>query len=239
MGKRDMLAHDNRMVDEVCPSIFLLRKTHGSNVYLIQDTELFLIDAGFPLDAKKISNAVSQFGTHVCMVATHYHLDHVGSMKMLSENFGWGIAAHEDDALVMEGKIPYEIFEMEPLKRLYYRLLAPLYKYEFVTVDSKLIDGDFMDVIEGLKVIHIPGHTEGSIALYSESRKILFSGDTLRCEKGILEGPPPKFNTNIEQAYKSIREKLLDLDFETLLPGHGVPILKNARKEVVRMLRES
>ncbi len=222
---------------ETAPGVFMVERTWGSNVYVIGEERPVLIDAGFPLDEKRIIRAL-RGAAPALMVATHYHIDHVGSMSRIKRRFASAVAAHGIDALVMEGAVPYQVYKLDPLRAVYYRLLAPLYPYEFVEVDTRLEEGDVVDVLGGLEVIHLPGHTDGSIALYQKERGILFTGDTIRNEKGVLEGPPPQFSPRIEDSFTHIRKKVLELDFEVLLPGHGEPLMEGARHAVERMMRE-
>ena len=222
---------------EPVPGVLMFERTWGSNVYIIPGDATTLIDAGFPLDERRIVKALdgNQLGL---MVATHYHIDHVGPISRLKERFGGEVAAHSADAGVMEGTIPYRLYKLDPLRTVYYKVLSPLYQYEFVQVDRWLEDGNILDVLGGLEVIHLPGHTEGSIALYQPERGILFSGDTIRNEKRILEGPPPNFSIGIKEAFRHIRDKVLERDFDVLLPGHGEPVTSGARQGVERLVRD-
>ena len=70
-----------------------------------------------------------------------------------------------------------------------------------------------------LQVIHTPGHTTGSICVYSESQEILFSGDTLLFEDvGATDLP----GGDAKAIIKSIREKIFALPESTrVFPGHG------------------
>ncbi len=222
---------------EPVPGVCMLERTWGSNIYMTSDESPAIIDAGFPLDERRIVRALSGASPRL-MIATHYHIDHVGPMCRLKERYGAGVAAHGADAQVMEGSIPYQVFKLDPLRTVYYKALSPLYRYEFVEVDRRLREGEVLDVLGGLEVIHLPGHTDGSIALFQREAGILFSGDTLRNEKQLLDGPPPQFTPRIEEAFRHIREKVLNLDFEVLLPGHGEPITSGARDRVERMMRD-
>jgi len=215
----------------------MLDRTWGCNVYLLAGRQTGLVDAGFPMDRRRIMKALDG-GRPSAMIATHYHIDHVGTMARIKGMFGTRVSAHSLDAPVMEGTEPYEVYKLDPLRAAYYRVLAPLYRYEYVSVDRRLEDGDEVEVplLGGLRVIHLPGHTRGSIALYQPERRMVFSGDTLRNEKGLLAGPPPQFTPDIEESFRGIREKLLPLDFEILLPGHGEPLLGGAREAVAAMV---
>lgn len=223
---------------KLLPGVFMLDRTWGCNVYLLADRDRgpVLVDAGFPLDARRVFKAIG--GTRPSLVvATHYHIDHVGTMARVKARFGAPVSAHSLDAEVMEGTEPYQVYRLDPLRAAYYRLLAPLYRYEYVSVDLRVEDGDVLPE-GGLRVVHLPGHTSGSIALYEPGRRMLFSGDTLRNERGVLDGPPPQFTPDIEQSFRGIREKLLPLDFEVLLPGHGEPVLAGAGEALMEMMEK-
>ena len=222
---------------EPVPGVFMLERTWGSNIYVIAGESPVIIDAGFPLDERRIIKCLGGARPGK-LVATHYHIDHVGPMCRLKLRYGSTVAAHQCDARVMEGEVPYEVYRLDPLQTIYYKALSPLYRYEFVGVDERLVEGDVIDALGGLEVIHMPGHTGGSIALYQRERGILFTGDTIRNEKGVLDGPPPQFSPGLEESFTHIREKVLQLDFEVLLPGHGEALSSGARGAVERMMRE-
>jgi len=85
------------------------------------------------------------------IILTHLHHDHTGAAEALSNAFGCPIYMHEDDAFVYRGR-----------------------------VDRRLCHGDIFDLEgEKLVVLHTPGHTRGSICIYSEKSKACFTGDTL------------------------------------------------------------
>jgi glyoxylase-like metal-dependent hydrolase (beta-lactamase superfamily II) len=226
-------------VKEVIPGVFTVERTQGSNVYLVVGEVTLLIDAGFPMDARRVIRQLGggSNGNPDLIVATHCHIDHMGSIRRLKDALGAHVAAHEADACVMEGRAPYQSYKVDALRTLYYKALAPLFRYENVTVDTMLSEGDVLESLGGLETIHVPGHTAGSIMLYQAERGVLFSGDTLRNEKGVLQGPPPEFSPGIDEAFWHIKEKVLSLEFGTLLPGHGEPLLEDARAEVERMMR--
>ncbi len=227
-------------LDEVAPGIYSARRTWGSNIYFLAGDGLVLVDSGFPLDAGMVKRACASLDPRGpgLMVATHCHLDHMGSMARIKEAFGSLVAAHPDDADVIEGKKPYTMFKLDLLRAVYYKALRPLYPYEYVHVDVRVRGGETLDALGGLRVIHLPGHTDGSIALYHEDTGALFTGDTIRNEDEILDGPPPRFTPDVELAYEGIRRFVLPLDFDVLLPGHGEVIRSGARERVAALLEE-
>ena len=111
---------------EAVPGVKMLERTWGSNVYFLDGEKHAMVDAGFPLDRKRIIRAVGQDGPDL-IIATHYHLDHVGSIPALKSLFASAVAAHSADSPVMEGIKPYERYRLGALRTLYYRMFAPLY----------------------------------------------------------------------------------------------------------------
>jgi hydroxyacylglutathione hydrolase len=100
------------------------------------------------------------------------------------------------------------------LVRAIYRWFQPA-----VTPDRLLKDGD---VVGGLRVVHVPGHTAGSIALERDDGAV-FSGDALLTDKdGNILPPEPKLAEDPDQAAASA-EKIIALHPRPLLPGHGTP----------------
>ena len=85
--------------------------------------------------------------------------------------------------------------------------------------DAFPVDGDDIEVAGvTLKVLHTPGHTPGSVSLYAEEAKLLFSGDTLFRESiGRVDLPGGDF----QQIVRSITQRLYALPEDTrVLPGH-------------------
>ncbi|MFF3735406.1 MBL fold metallo-hydrolase [Streptomyces sp. NPDC002476] len=93
-------------------------------------------------------------------------------------------------------------------------------------VDVELRDGDTLDGwTEPVRVLHVPGHTSGSIALHFTESSVLFSGDTIATEDGrAILGP---FNLDRQQAIASFR-RMAALDVEKVCVPHGLPLLENA-----------
>ena len=72
------------------------------------------------------------------------------------------------------------------------------------------------------EVIHAPGHSSDSICLYCKDERVLFSGDT-----SIQINSP---GGTYEKAFVNALERLSTLDVETIYPGHGSPITRNAEE---------
>jgi hydroxyacylglutathione hydrolase len=122
------------------------------------------------------------------------------------------VAMHELDAPVLAGtERPHKL---PPVMRALYRLLV-----RSVTPDRLLHDGD---TVGPLRVVHVPGHTVGSIALVRDDG-VVFSGDALLSDKeGRVLPPDPRLAHDRAQAAASA-EAIRALRPRLLLTGHGAP----------------
>ena len=105
---------------------------------------------------------------------------------------------------------------------------------------ERIIDGDGTIQLQSeFSCIPVPGHTAGSMALLYNNR-FLFSGDHLWWDRDLQQlGTPENLVWNTAQLEQSIK-KLLDHDFEWVLPGHGERIhlepteVKNALEQLIQ-----
>jgi glyoxylase-like metal-dependent hydrolase (beta-lactamase superfamily II) len=104
-------------------------------------------------------------------------------------------------------------------------------------VELPLQDGDRLNVLGGMEIVHTPGHTPGSISLYFPGRGLVIAGDALQYRRGRwdkepqLKLPAPLVSTNMAQARESVR-KLARLDFEVLCFSHFPPIQSGAGRSL-------
>jgi glyoxylase-like metal-dependent hydrolase (beta-lactamase superfamily II) len=85
-----------------------------------------------------------------------------------------------------------------------------------------------------LRIVATPGHTAGHISVLDEIGGILVAGDALGTTGGVLQGSNPQFTAD-PQAAKASVAKLGALRYETLLVGHGEPILAGAAAQVAAL----
>ena len=202
-----------------------------AHCYIVVDKELTLIDTGMPHKTKKILRYITDKLQRTpsdlkTIVLTHCDIDHIGNALELRNLTGAKIAAHPQDAeIIAEKKV-----RMTPKGgiRILFKLLGSLLRVKPFQVDIMIKEGDNLS---GLTVLHMPGHTQGSIALYDSKRKVLFIGDTLGCRDGAVQSPSKSVTMDMNQAYSSI-EKLKGLDFTVMLSGHGEPLRSNASAKV-------
>lgn len=202
--------------DRVAAGVFKVPGMWVSNVYLVEtDGGLLLVDTG-PGQTRRILRFIEAIGRQPSelrdIVLTHFDADHVGSAAALKARTGARVSIHALDAAVVAKDEP-------PRRRIL--LVVILYKLlsRAVTADRFLSDGD---TVGGLRVVHVPGHTQGSIILVRDDG-VVFTGDALITDKGgtllpadILPAEDP------DLAVQSV-ERIRALNPRIILPGHGAP----------------
>jgi len=212
---------------EITGEIHLVPGVRGANAYLVKREEgVTVVDTGLPGSAGRILDYVERIGCHRSdvrtIVLTHSDMDHAGSVARLKEETHANVAIHEADAPRLSGE--KELKRVKGLLGLLIRVASVFVRFNRVKADVLLKDSD---AIEGLTVVHTPGHTEGSICLYLPGRA-LFVGDTLLTNHdGRLSLPRKSMSVDLDLAKESVR-KISRLDYSILLPGHGPPIQQNA-----------
>ncbi len=104
-----------------------------------------------------------------------------------------------------------------------------------VPVDAQLEDGGTIPFGTEVRVVHLPGHTPGSIALHLPERRVIIIGDSLQYKLGWRLSPPaPGVTQRPREAMQSL-EKLLDLDFDTICFSH-FPLMRNEPHKALRAL---
>ena len=178
----------------------------ATNVHVLADPatrEAIAIDAATPSLAW-ITGRLEERGWSLrLIVSTHGHWDHIGDNAAVASHTGADIAVHAADRQRLESPEP---------------LFAP-----FPIVPSvpavELAEGDLIRFGSmRLRVLHTPGHTEGSVCLLAEEDGLLLSGDTLfRGAWGRVDLPGGSAD---EMAVSVARLAALD-DRLLVLPGHG------------------
>jgi len=201
------------------------------NMWLVRGSERdALVDSGMGI--KSLKEAVDHlFERHVTAVATHYHLDHVGSLCDFDDRIIHSLEAgclvepspgglrrsdySEATINAIEGSgyaIPEDLISALPYNG--YDLTT--YETPRTTATRTVEDGDVIDLGDRhFEVLHLPGHSPGSIGLWEKATGILFSGDA------IYDGPLLDFDedSNIPD-YITTMKRLRELPVRVVHGGH-------------------
>jgi glyoxylase-like metal-dependent hydrolase (beta-lactamase superfamily II) len=178
----------------------------ATNVHLLADPrtrEAIAIDTAIPSLPWIAEELAVRSWTLKLIVSTHGHWDHIGDNAAVAAHTGAEIAVHPLDRHRLERPEPiYAPFEIPPS----------------VPAVELAEGGEIRFGAIRLRVMHTPGHTEGSVCLLAEDDGLLYSGDTLFAAGwGRVDFP----GGDAEAMVESIT-RLADLeDRIAVLPGHG------------------
>lgn len=216
-------------ISEVVPGLFRVR-TRGAFAYLAIDETVTLIDTGGPGSGADILGAVRTLGRApgdiTSILLTHYHIDHVGGLPEIQSHVPARTGIHLAEAPFIENRLPLPNPFIHPFLA---RALTPYLEFADpgpACIDVCLEDGDQLPALGGLRVVHSPGHTPGSIALHFPERGVLVVGDAMQYRFGRMMLPNRLFTQDMDEAIGSVR-KLARLDFDTLCFGHYRPIVRD------------
>ncbi len=175
-------------------------------VYLIDGEDLILIDSGAGKSFSALVDNIALLGFDPkklkAIIVTHAHIDHIGALYQFQQQFGLQVIAHKLDSAAIESgeKVGAEFYGVS---------------YHPCQVNQK-IDVPETSITIGrqeLKVVHIPGHTSGSIAVYLDiGKRVLFGQD--------IHGPyVPSWGADLDKARSSL-QKLIELKADILCEGH-------------------
>jgi glyoxylase-like metal-dependent hydrolase (beta-lactamase superfamily II) len=218
------------------------------NCYYIPGSVPTLIDTGTNLDESLnvLNSGIEAQGGKLSnlrrVIATHGHMDHVGLAGRIAEISGAEVFIHQWDtvqwavgpgqeyiekrqdfrAFFVEAGVPDEMIDslIDLVVTRYKRMCSPL------AAETKLEDGAVLEFDEfDLQVIHTPGHSPGSVCLFNQTDRSLYTGDTLLPE--LISNPTVERGGTIEHkalvSHRESLERINNLGVKTVYPGHGTP----------------
>ena len=217
-----------RGANEIMTNLYQL-PVGSACAFLVMEERITVIDAGGKGSSFRILDYVARLGRSgeeiSCIIPTHYHLDHIGGIGHLQQASGARVVVHRSEAPFMRRELPLPSPFHNPALAFLMSPFLRLSRPPHIAVDHCLDDGDQLEALGGMEVIHTPGHTPGSISLYFKQHGILIVGDALEFRRGRLGLPSRLFTTDMAQAKESSRQ-LARLDFDTLCFSHFPPLLK-------------
>jgi len=232
--------------EEVVEGVYLI-SAGRANAYLLIGEDLSLVDTGMPGEEENVIRGIKKIGRSPeeisCIMITHAHMDHMGSLAALKKASGAKVVASSKEVDYVKGAkktwtMGREGFGGKLFKTALFFMETFVFKYEPTDVDIPCQGGETIDCFGGIQVVASPGHSPGSLSYYQKDKKLLFTGDALSNMSGELRLPPRMGCADYGEALKSV-EGIADLDFETCLFGHGDPIRSEASSRMKKLLQDA
>ena len=193
----------------------------SSNVFLVEGSEKsMLVDAGLSETSSYVLSELSRIlGERKLdmLFLTHRHCDHIGGAAAISGRTGAKVLAPEGEADAIRNA------DHTTGASLFGMRVEPV-EVEVVFPGSTISLGDV-----NLEIVHTPGHTSGSVVLFSRSERLLLSGDTVFADGGVGRWDLP---TGSHASLASSLDKLCTMDIDSMYPGHGPPVECGASESI-------
>ncbi|MDA7888807.1 MBL fold metallo-hydrolase [Akkermansiaceae bacterium] len=218
---RAFLFRDYFAILDLMNDIIQLRGNLVHHHALIEGDCVHLLDGGFLGGIARIKSFLQSrdldFTSIKNIIISHGHLDHTANIAHLQELSGCQVHAPERDRDLISGYHHYE--GLNKIGGLLERLGANLTKHRIPQVDHWLQEGDTLNLLGGLEVIALPGHTPGHCGFLQRQRGLLFANDLFSNQIGRPKPPPRIFNDNHEEALASII-KAAELPIDSVFLNH-------------------
>jgi glyoxylase-like metal-dependent hydrolase (beta-lactamase superfamily II) len=203
--------------------------------YLV-DTEdgVTLVDAGLAGHWRDLVTELAGMGRSVGdirgLVITHGDTDHIGFAERLRRDHGVPVYVHEADAARARGEVKTKpswgrVKLGATARFMAYAMRKGGLRTTYLTQVVTVYDGEVLDLPGAPRVIALPGHSPGSIAIHVPIADAVFVGDGLTTRHVLTgrRGPQPApFTDDPQQALGSLG-RLEGLQATWVLPGHGPP----------------
>jgi glyoxylase-like metal-dependent hydrolase (beta-lactamase superfamily II) len=202
-------------------------------LYLLKGERVALIDTGAAHSPREvIEPALAEVGLALSdvdlILNTHGHLDHAGGNLETKRISNATIHMHSEDLFMVQSTEALVDFMNAPVRTLEFpqevveERAARTRKHagDPAGADVTLADGDVVDLGAGinLHVVHIPGHSPGSVAYYWEREGVLITGDAVQGQGSRIGNCPLYYSA---PDYRRSLTKLDALDFRMLCLGHA------------------
>jgi glyoxylase-like metal-dependent hydrolase (beta-lactamase superfamily II) len=224
-------------VDEVASGVWHARAKHVGWALLTEGDGVTLVDTGYPGDRDRVLASLERIGRSPAdveaVVLTHAHPDHLGSAEHFRTERSTPVWTHEAEAAHARGERIEQVSTSAVLRlawrsdvRRWMRDIARLKVTRAERLGEVTTFADHVLDVPGHPVaVHTPGHTSGHCVLQLADRGVLLAGDALMTEHALVSTPGPQllpdfFHHDPEEARSSLR-RLVALDAEVVVPGHG------------------
>lgn len=207
----------------------------GARGFLACERELTLIDTGLRGSRRRFERYLRSIGRSPAelrrLIVTHAHPDHIGAARELTADNGAEVLVHPADLAALTVTLREAWDDRDRGKLLAYFTTGP-------HAATPLHDGDELPVLGGLRVVHTPGHTPGSVCLYAPRHRLLFTGDMLQVIRGRVTFASRLFSADLAQARRSVA-RLAELDVGIIAFAHYPPWREDANQVLARLARRA
>lgn len=230
----------------LAPSLHRIGNDIVAAYLIVAPDGITLVDAGLPGLYADLERELDAIGRPLAdirgVVLTHGDSDHVGFAERLRRDHGIPVFVHAGDADRARGgdkpKNPVGPMRLGPLLRFAAYGIRKGMRPQWLTEVNQVADGDTLDLPGSPRVIGMPGHSPGSIAVFSPAARAVFVGDALTTRHVLTgrTGPgPAPFTDDPAEALASL-SRIEHLDADWVLPGHG-PAFHGSPAAAVRAVR--
>jgi len=214
---------------EIAPNVFEI-VLGRVRVHLIAEETLTLIDCGLPGSSTSIHDAIAAIGRTPSelrrIVCTHAHFDHAGGAAEIAAGGDVEVLMHAADLASVRTTLAD--VARRPGRRLFVALTPQLDRA------TPLADNDVVPTLGGLRVVHVPGHTPGSICLHAPATGLLFVGDALQARLGKVGFASRLYSDDWHAACRAVK-RLAALDVNAIVFGH-YPVQRDDPNGLLRRL---
>ena len=191
--------------------------------HLVLEDDLSLIDCGYAGSEPRIIRAIEGHGRNPSdlrrVVVTHGHPDHAGSASALAA-LGVTILIHPADAQIL--RTTWADVVARPTRQGVFAAMTPA-----LPTFQPIEEGDVLPILGGLRVIHTPGHTPGSVCLYGARDRVLFVGDVLQRRFGRVSFASGFYSDDHPAARRAVK-RLAELDVQRVVFSHFAALEEGA-----------
>jgi glyoxylase-like metal-dependent hydrolase (beta-lactamase superfamily II) len=213
---------------------------------IVTDDGVTLIDAGLPGHWPELIAELAAAGRGLGdirgVVLTHGDSDHIGFAERLRRDHGVPVFVHAGDAARARGeektKPAWGKVRLSGIASfLWYASRKGGLTTTYLAEVTEIGDGDVLDLPGAPRIIGLPGHSPGSVAIHSAAVGAVFAGDALTTRHVLTgaHGPQPAPFTDDQDLAAASLDRLAEIDATWVLPGHGAP-WNGGTREIVRRI---
>jgi len=219
---------------QIAPSLHRIGNDIVAAYLVVRDEGITVVDAGLARHWQELVRELDLLGRSLDdvrgVVLTHGDTDHLGFAERLRADHDVPVFVHAADAARARGEVKSHAglgpWRLGPTARFFaYAATHGGLRTTYVREVHEVADGDVLDLPGSPRIVGLPGHSPGSVAVHVPVVDAVMVGDALTTRHVLTgrTGPQPApFTDDAAQALQSVGH-LADLGARWVLPGHGAP----------------